>query len=53
MSVSKINKTLQSVLDNDFAMGEASKRDKIPQDVAAAGKVSMVTLAQNLGNHQE
>lgn len=34
-------------------MGEASERDKIPQDVAVAGKVSMVTLARDLGNHQE
>lgn len=44
-----MEKILQPVLDSDFAIGEP-KRDKIPQDVAAAGKVSMVTLARDLGN---
>jgi len=38
-------------LDNDFVIGEES--DKIPQDDVAAGKVSMVTLARDLGNHPE
>lgn len=48
-----MKKVLQPVLDNDFAMGEPRKRDKISQDAAAAGKVSLVALARDLGKHQK
>lgn len=37
-------------LHNVFVIGKASER-QIPQDIVAAGKVSMVTLARNVGKY--